>query len=332
MANPYYNPSGTPATASQGASAAIRAEFAAISTAFNLLPTLAGNANALVQVNGSGTGLIAANAINGVVIGATTPAAGTFTSLATTTLSATGAVTFNNGLNVSGTTALAVATATTPITTDNSTNVATTAWVKGQGYLTAVGGYLSTSGGTLTGALQGTTVLMSPTGTNPANGVNSFALRASGSFGGGLGLLDGTFSIALYSNSGVLNFGFANGSGATGLASAATLTSAGAFTASSFNATSSRKYKKNVKPLRAQAAADAIERLRPVTYEWKSGTQQAGRQDIGFIAEEVAKVLPSVVAWDDADAIGVDYGRLTTVLVAEMQQLRRRVAELERGR
>ena len=39
-----------------------------------------------------------------------------------------------NALSVSGTTSLATATATTPLTADNSTNIATTAWVRAQNY------------------------------------------------------------------------------------------------------------------------------------------------------------------------------------------------------
>lgn len=56
MANPFYNASGAPVTSSAGASSVIRAEFAAIAAGFNMLPSTL-TANALVVVNGSGTGL-----------------------------------------------------------------------------------------------------------------------------------------------------------------------------------------------------------------------------------------------------------------------------------
>lgn len=63
--------------------------------------------------------------------------------------------TISGNLAVTGTTTLGVATATTPATADNSTHIATTAWVRNQGYATtaALGGYLPLTGGTLTGAL-----------------------------------------------------------------------------------------------------------------------------------------------------------------------------------
>lgn len=55
MTNPYYTPSGTPQTGSQGSSAAIRAELASIAAGFDLLPPL--TANKAVVVNAGGTAL-----------------------------------------------------------------------------------------------------------------------------------------------------------------------------------------------------------------------------------------------------------------------------------
>jgi len=55
---------------------------------------------------------------------------------ALTGLSTTGAASIGTTLGVTGATTLATATATTPSTADNSTNIATTAYVKAQGYAT----------------------------------------------------------------------------------------------------------------------------------------------------------------------------------------------------
>lgn len=57
MANPYYTQTGVPVTLSQGSSASMRAEFAALAAAFDKLPTLSGNANKIVTVNGGASGL-----------------------------------------------------------------------------------------------------------------------------------------------------------------------------------------------------------------------------------------------------------------------------------
>jgi hypothetical protein len=79
----------------------MRAELEAITTGFNLLPTLTGNGYKVVMVNSAGTALIASSAlqslaitsstIDGTPIGATTAAAGTFTTLTATSISIGGA-------------------------------------------------------------------------------------------------------------------------------------------------------------------------------------------------------------------------------------------------
>ena len=92
MTNSFYNVTGTPANRATGASAAIRAEFAAIDAAFSKFLTLAGNAGALLQVDATGMLVIAATSINALAIGSVTPSSGAFTSLTATTL-ATGTLT-----------------------------------------------------------------------------------------------------------------------------------------------------------------------------------------------------------------------------------------------
>ena len=53
----YYTQSGAPSQRSAGLSAAIRSEFALIAAGFAKLPSLSGNANKIVVVNGGATGL-----------------------------------------------------------------------------------------------------------------------------------------------------------------------------------------------------------------------------------------------------------------------------------
>jgi hypothetical protein len=74
---------------------------------------------------------------------------------------------------------------------------------------------------------------------------------------------------------------------------------------------SSRRWKTNIQTL--HGALGKVEKLRGVSYELKdSGTHQ-----IGVIAEEVGAVVPEVVTWEKngKDAQGVDYGRLTALLI-----------------
>lgn len=91
MANSFYNHGTYPTPNSPGSSAALRAELEAITDGFDLLPTLSGNAYKVAMVNSTGTALIASAALQALAItsstidstpiGATTRAAGNFTTL-----------------------------------------------------------------------------------------------------------------------------------------------------------------------------------------------------------------------------------------------------------
>ena len=71
---------------------------------------------------------------------------------------------------------------------------------------------------------------------------------------------------------------------------------------------------------------DTVKSLRGVTYDWK-GTGQA---DVGFIAEEVGAIVPEVVSFGkDGRAEGIDYGRLTSVLVEAMKQQQGEIEKLQ---
>lgn len=58
MPNDYYNPTGTPGFDASGLSSLARTEFANIGVSFGLFPTLAGNNNKAVVVNGAGNSLV----------------------------------------------------------------------------------------------------------------------------------------------------------------------------------------------------------------------------------------------------------------------------------
>jgi len=88
-------------------------------------------------------------------------------------------------------------------------------------------------------------------------------------------------------------------------------------TATSFNSTSSRKYKKNIKDL--TNGLSVIQKLRPVTFDWKDKNVT---NDIGMIAEEVHEILPTIVNKDENGNIsGLEYGKLTAALIAAVKEL-----------
>lgn len=119
-----------------------------------------------ILVYGTGSGGAGGSATSIIDIGGSGAFLGLSNSL---TQTAAGTYTFSGAVTFSGTTALGAATATTASTNDNSTRVATTEWVKNQGYGTSSGTVTSvalslpsifsvsgspvTSSGTLTGSL-----------------------------------------------------------------------------------------------------------------------------------------------------------------------------------
>jgi hypothetical protein len=86
---------------------------------------------------------------------------------------------------------------------------------------------------------------------------------------------------------------------------------AGEAIADSWDTYSSRKFKTNIQTL--DGALAKVEQLRGVSYDLKA----TGKHEVGVIAEEVGEVVPEVVSWDKngTDARGVDYGRLTALLI-----------------
>jgi hypothetical protein len=63
-------------------------------------------------------------------------------------------------------------------------------------------------------------------------------------------------------------------------------------------------------------ALDTVNRLRGVSFDWKD----SGKPGVGLIAEEVAKVVPEVVAYNDGAATGVNYASLVGVLVEAVKE------------
>jgi hypothetical protein len=86
---------------------------------------------------------------------------------------------------------------------------------------------------------------------------------------------------------------------------------------------SSRRWKTNIQPL--HNALGTIERLQGVSYDMKD----SGKHEIGVIAEEVGAVVPEVVSYEEngKDARGVDYSRLTALLIEATKQQQREIRQ-----
>lgn len=103
-------------------------------------------------------------------------------------------------------------------------------------------------------------------------------------------------------------------------------------TTTSFTGSSDERLKDNASDFNG---LDILLKLKPREFEWKSNP---GRRTKGFYAQELYQHYPDAVSVGDdtltpdgtlANPWGVDYGRLTPLLVKAVQELTARVAELE---
>ena len=87
----------------------------------------------------------------------------------------------------------------------------------------------------------------------------------------------------------------------------------------SLTETSSARRKRDIVPL--TGALDMTRQLHGVRFRWEDAL--GGRQDIGFIAEEVEPVIPEVVHRDGSgeSVLGMDYGHVTAVAIEAIKEL-----------
>jgi hypothetical protein len=95
-----------------------------------------------------------------------------------------------------------------------------------------------------------------------------------------------------------------------------------------YNTTSDRRLKDNIEPI-----ADGTEKLmamKPVTHTWKANPN-TGETVHGFIAQEMQEIIPEAVSGDPdgEEMMSMDYGRITPVLVAALQDAHKKIEALE---
>jgi len=94
-----------------------------------------------------------------------------------------------------------------------------------------------------------------------------------------------------------------------------------------YNTTSDRRLKDNIEPI-----ADGTEKLmamNPVTHTWKADPEADAVH--GFIAQEMMEIAPEAVSGDPdgEEMMSMDYGRITPVLVAALQDAHKKIEALE---
>jgi len=107
------------------------------------------------------------------------------------------------------------------------------------------------------------------------------------------------------------------------------ITAAGEITAYS---ASDKRLKKNIKPLRN--SLDVINKLKPVSFNWNKKSKELNpnkddNKQYGLIAQDVEKVIPSLVHTIYNEYKSVDYQQLISILVSSVQEQQREIDELK---
>ena len=105
-------------------------------------------------------------------------------------------------------------------------------------------------------------------------------------------------------------------------------------TGTQYGTTSDIRLKENINPI--LDAKTKLMEMNPVTHTWISNPESTPIS--GFIAQEMREILPEVVGGDESKGmLGVDYGRITPVIVAALQdaikeidELKNRIIEMEK--
>jgi len=91
--------------------------------------------------------------------------------------------------------------------------------------------------------------------------------------------------------------------------------------------------KKNVQPLKN--VLDAVDNLRPVRFVWKEKYKEygieGGRNDIGFIAQDVLNIFPELVNRSSENGLlSINYDHITAINTAAIKELREKYAQIDR--
>jgi hypothetical protein len=127
-------------------------------------------------------------------------------------------------------------------------------------------------------------------------------------------------------NSGLFSLMMLNSQGTTGGGPSLVITQGvGAALSDGWMTYSSRRLKTNIQTI--DGALEKVEQLRGVSYDRKD----SGHHEIGVVAEEVAEVLPEIVARDPRtqEVQGVDYTRLTALLIEAVKQQQNTIQQLK---
>lgn len=105
-----------------------------------------------------------------------------------------------------------------------------------------------------------------------------------------------------------------------------------AIKASAFTQASSKRYKENIEDLTEDEASKILD-LDVVSFDYKKDSKMEGKKVAGLIAEDVEKIIPNAVIYEEKEGKkipdGLDYSKFVPYLIKEIQMLKKEIEELK---
>ena len=87
----------------------------------------------------------------------------------------------------------------------------------------------------------------------------------------------------------------------------------------------------NIKPIKS--ALEKVTKLQGVTFDWKeSDSILEIKEDIGFVAQDVQKVLPTLVRKNDNGKLSLREKGIVPILVEAIKELKAEIEELKKSK
>jgi hypothetical protein len=95
-----------------------------------------------------------------------------------------------------------------------------------------------------------------------------------------------------------------------------------------FGSPSDKRLKENIKPI--DSALDKVMKLNGVTFDWKEKGITNIKEDIGFIAQDVQKVIPELVRENEDGMLSMRHQGVTPLLLEAIKELKAEIEELKK--
>ena len=110
------------------------------------------------------------------------------------------------------------------------------------------------------------------------------------------------------------------------------LATSGVLTVSSdvvaYGSPSDKRLKENIKPI--ESALDKVSKLQGVTFDWKESDSILNiKEDIGFIAQDVQKVIPELVRENEDGMLSMRHQGIAPILLEAIKELKAEIEELK---